>query len=233
MKKILYTMVVMLMTCAMTSNAEEKWGDLYIPDIQVENGTTSAVLQLCLKNNASGATGFVGLQASIVLPEGFTVTKIVRGSRLKAEDFNEEYYFTFNSNIKEDASYINAFNSKSASIEGTDGEVAKITISIPEGAVGKYTVNVNETEVANGGVIISTYTSTTAEITVNGPAILRGDANGDGEVNMDDATFVTNIILGTEDATEAADVNGDGQVSMPDAMFIVNKIHNGKFPDEE
>ena len=63
--------------------------------------------------------------------------------------------------------------------------------------------------------------------------ILRGDANGDGKVDMDDATFVTNIILGTEEATEAADVNNDGAVSMPDAMFIVNKILNGKFPDEK
>ena len=63
-------------------------------------------------------------------------------------------------------------------------------------------------------------------------AILRGDANGDGVVNMDDATFVTNIILGTEEATEAADVNNDGVVNMPDVMFIINYIKNGKFPDE-
>lgn len=232
MKQILYTMVVMLMTCAMTSNAEDKWGDLYIPDIQVENGATSAELQLCLKNNTSGVTGIVGLQAAIVLPEGFTVTKIVRGSRLKVEDDDEEYYFTFNSNIKAEASYINAFNTTSTTIEGTDGEVANITISIPDNATGKYTVQVNETEVANGGSIISTYTSTTAEIAINSPETLRGDVNGDGVVNMDDVTFVTNIILGTEAATEAADVNNDGQVSMPDAMFIVNKILNDKFPDE-
>ena len=62
---------------------------------------------------------------------------------------------------------------------------------------------------------------------------LRGDANGDGKIDMNDATFVVNIILGTEEATEAADVNFDGAVNMPDAMFIVNKILNGKFPDEK
>jgi hypothetical protein len=61
---------------------------------------------------------------------------------------------------------------------------------------------------------------------------LRGDVNGDGKVNMDDATFVTNIILGTEEATEEADVNKDGEIGMPDVMFIVNYIKNGKFPDE-
>ena len=62
---------------------------------------------------------------------------------------------------------------------------------------------------------------------------LRGDANGDGEVNMNDAIFVTNIILGIKDATEAADVNNDGKVNMSDVMFIVNYIKNDKFPDEE
>ena len=66
-----------------------------------------------------------------------------------------------------------------------------------------------------------------------GPDTLRGDTNGDGKIDMNDATFVVNIILGTEEATEAADVNFDGAVNMPDAMYIVNKILNGKFPDEK
>ena len=63
-------------------------------------------------------------------------------------------------------------------------------------------------------------------------SVLRGDANGDGKVDMDDATFVTNIILGIETATEAADVNKDEEINMPDVMFIINYIKNGKFPDE-
>ena len=62
--------------------------------------------------------------------------------------------------------------------------------------------------------------------------VLRGDVNGDGKVDMDDATFVTNVILGIEYATEEADVNNDGSVNMADVMFIVNYIKNGNFPDE-
>ncbi len=227
MKQILYSMVVMLMTCAMTSNAEGKWGDLYIPDIQVENGATSAELQLCLKNNASGTSGIVGIQAAIVLPEGFSVTKIVRGSRLKVVDDDEEYYFTFNSNIKTEASYINAFNTTSATIAGTDGEVAKITISIPAGAAGKFTVQVNETEVANGGSIISTYTSTTAEIAIDAPEGLRGDVNGDGEVNVGDLVSVSNFMAGDESVSkDAADVNQDDEVNVGD-MVVISNIMSG------
>ena len=76
-------------------------------------------------------------------------------------------------------------------------------------------------------LILSTLT-----VSANDIEVIRGDVNGDGKVDMDDATFVTNIILGTETATKAADVDNDGTVNMPDVMFVINFIKNGKFPDE-
>ena len=66
--------------------------------------------------------------------------------------------------------------------------------------------------------------------------MLRGDANGDGEIGMPDVMFVVNYILGNPAETfnaDAADANLDGEIGMPDVMFIVNYILNGKFPDEE
>ena len=64
---------------------------------------------------------------------------------------------------------------------------------------------------------------------------LRGDANGDGEINMDDAMCVANAILGNSDASfdeKAADANLDGVIGMSDVMYIVNYILNGQFPEE-
>lgn len=64
---------------------------------------------------------------------------------------------------------------------------------------------------------------------------LRGDANGDGEITMDDATSVVNYIIGTPTESfneKNADANLDGEVSMQDVMFIVQYILNSKFPKE-
>jgi hypothetical protein len=49
---------------------------------------------------------------------------------------------------------------------------------------------------------------------------IRGDANGDGLVNMGDVTKVELIVLGLTDATPGADANGDGQVNMGDVTKI-------------
>ena len=68
------------------------------------------------------------------------------------------------------------------------------------------------------------------------PPYLRGDVNGDGEVNMTDAMYITKFILGNPDPDfniEAADANLDGRISLQDVMFIVNYYLNGKFPDEK
>ena len=65
---------------------------------------------------------------------------------------------------------------------------------------------------------------------------LRGDANGDGEINMLDAICVANAILGNPDASfdeKAADANLDGVIGMSDVMYIVNYVLNGKFPEEQ
>jgi predicted RNA-binding protein len=68
------------------------------------------------------------------------------------------------------------------------------------------------------------------------PTVVRGDANGDGEIGMPDVMFVVNYILGDPAETfnaENADANLDGEIGMPDVMFIVQYILNGKFPDQE
>ena len=96
--------------------------------------------------------------------------------------------------------------------------ISSATLHVPEGSVVAYKTTEPWSGFGNFKVL------------PEGP---RGDVNGDDKVDMDDATFVTNIILGIEYATKAADVNKDGEINMSDVMFIINYIKNSKFPDEE
>jgi len=66
---------------------------------------------------------------------------------------------------------------------------------------------------------------------IYGGKVVRGDANGDGEVGMPDVMFITNYILGspaTSFSIEGADANLDGEVDNNDVKNIVDYILKGK-----
>ena len=57
--------------------------------------------------------------------------------------------------------------------------------------------------------------------------VLKGDANGDGKVDIVDVTSTISSILGQNPATfnkEAADVNGDNKVDIVDVTTIIDII---------
>lgn len=55
---------------------------------------------------------------------------------------------------------------------------------------------------------------------------LTGDVNSDGEVDIDDISVLTDIILGSEGlvSDESADINQDGSVNIADVTALVNII---------
>ena len=69
--------------------------------------------------------------------------------------------------------------------------------------------------------------------------VLLGDANDDGRVNIDDATYIQNFLVKLEDVINelAADVNKDGKLTVMDTTMIQVRLATGAedeyvFPDE-
>ena len=57
---------------------------------------------------------------------------------------------------------------------------------------------------------------------------LKGDVNGDGEVNLADVNLLIDIVLGGTDASDGrSDVNEDAEVNMADINEVINIILNG------
>ncbi|MBQ3732095.1 MAG: dockerin type I repeat-containing protein, partial [Muribaculaceae bacterium] len=57
-----------------------------------------------------------------------------------------------------------------------------------------------------------------------GPTPLKGDVNGDGEVNIADVNALIDIILKSTSGNPSADVNGDGEVNIADVNSIIDII---------
>ena len=59
------------------------------------------------------------------------------------------------------------------------------------------------------------------------PNIIKGDANGDGAIDIADAVCIVNYVVGKKNSTflaGAADANGDGDIDIADAVHIVNYV---------
>ena len=58
-----------------------------------------------------------------------------------------------------------------------------------------------------------------------GPALLKGDINGDGIVNVTDVTALINTILGTASySQDVCDINGDDVMNVTDVTALINLI---------
>src|SRR2546422_465402 len=71
------------------------------------------------------------------------------------------------------------------------------------------------------------------EAAINPPIVLRGDANGDGRVNISDPIFINNWLFsgGTRPGCiEAADANDDGAVNSADSTYLYNFLFQGGSP---
>lgn len=57
-----------------------------------------------------------------------------------------------------------------------------------------------------------------------------GDANGNGEINVDDITALIEMLLGGGViSNDAADVNGDGMIDIDDVIDLINRVLNGSW----
>ena len=181
---------------------------IYITPVKADAGETKA-LSICMKNKAE----IRGFQFDLYLPDGVTIAVNKKGKMLvslNSSRLDEDDEHSILVEQQEDSSYRFLCNSMyEETFLGNDGEIATVTLNIDASmADGVYPVviknqKLSETDISKHyetELVETTMTIGNPEVD---PAFRRGDANGDGVINMQDV------------------------------MFIVNYILKGKFPDEE
>ena len=96
-----------------------------------------------------------------------------------------------------------------------------LTITTP---VGAYFNSDGTVVGANGSPIYS------QSVVISKPAVTRGDVNGDGNVNISDATALIDLLLGGGTINNpAADCNNDGNVTIIDLTALIDYLLGGSW----
>lgn len=215
-------------TCTVTVTASEADTDIsslenviYISNIETNKGN-DVELSVKLKNNTVDVTAF---SFNLVLPEGFSVKKVARGTRTKVLDDDDEYIFTFASSDKPGMKYVQAYNMQNAILNGKDGEIAKITISVPESvSAGDYPIIITDGEISYGSSYVL---NERVKSTLTVKTYIVGDANGDGRVSITDVSTIAGYLLGNtpeQFSAAGADVNVDGRISITDVSTLASLL---------
>lgn len=197
---------------------------IYVEPIDANAGE-NVVLSVKMKN----AMNVSGFQMNFYAPDGCNLTKVARGTRTKAKDDDDEYIYTFqNSTYPDGSRYLLCYSTLNTPMAGNDGEIAQITLNIPETLeAGEYPIIIKAAEMSYGSdnAIVEYFKAT---LTVND--YIEGDANCDGRVSVTDITTIASYLLGNKPASfseKAADANKDSRVSVTDITTIAQKLLEG------
>ena len=212
MKRFILNIIVFLTAISATANDK-----LYIRDFEIVAGE-SKTIALILEND----TVYSAFQTDIYLSDG-----------LEIEQEDGEYIIDLNSERTAKSHVVSTFKREDGAIrifvtsqnlatfKGNSGDIAYILIKATNFFPGSGTISLKNSIAAESDAtrhILADSMAKAGELST-----LKGDVNGDGEVNIADINAIIDMILsGRSDAT--GDVNGDGEVNIADINAVIDLI---------
>jgi hypothetical protein len=200
---------------------------IYSDGLSIYQGYT-ANLEVKLVNEKT----FTAYQFDLVLPEGISLATDENGKYLVAKS---DRYSDKSQQVKVEKHDNNTYRIMSLSmqngiINGNDGVILTIILKADEEiAVGNIKAEIrdvvltvpDETKIKTKPVTFS----------IEVERRMKGDADGDGEIDVTDIVAMINYIMGQPSANfvmPAADMNEDGEVDIFDVMIAINLVMSQK-----
>ena len=214
MKHIILNIIVLF--AALSAIANDR---LYINDFEIVAGEVRTIA-LILDND----TAYSAFQTDIYLSSG-----------LEIEQEDGEYIIDLNpervarshvvSTFKRDDGTIRIFvtSQNLASFKGNSGDIAFIQIKATTSFPGSGKISLKNSIAAEADATRHVLPDHVAN--AGAQTTLKGDVNGDGEVNIADINVIINIIL-SGDSNMTGDINEDGEVNIADINTVINIILN-------
>ena len=192
-------------------------------DVQVK--VRKGTFNIDLKNESTDLTAY---QFDLTLPDGISLSVNDKGKYVVTKTSRyEDVSQTLNISKMEGNSYrFVCFSMSNEIITGTSGAILNAALTVGESVEdGTYEASISNIVVTKtDGTQLKLNDSKFNIIVTN---IIKGDANGDGEVNVSDIVEIVNYIMNKPSdkfVFAAADLNEDGEVNVTDIVKVVNII---------
>ncbi|MBR6128303.1 MAG: dockerin type I repeat-containing protein [Bacteroidaceae bacterium] len=221
-KRILLSLVSFFMMTAMWASLQDAY-QIYVTAGAAGKTGETATLTLNMK---TGDAGIWSWSCTVVLPEGVT---FVEGSEaIDPARYPEDFAPTFTATPNEDGTVtFSCAGADGKVMTGTDGAIATFQVAVAADATpGDVVVEVkNAAMIEANTTSIHNYPSKSFTWTIEeGAVAVEGDANGDGEVDIADYTYILNVMADEGEVSEypEVDVNGDNEIDIADATYVLN-----------
>ena len=185
-----------------------------------------------LQINMSNEDTFTAYQFDLVLPNGITLAKDEKGKyivTLSNRHSDNTHQVTID-DIGDNTFRFVCVSLNTSVINGNDGTI----LTVSQKADGDIAEGELNATIKN--VILTTADETkmkpkNSSFTIKTMVLLKGDADGDGEIDVTDVVSTINYIIGNPSAKFnflAADLNEDGEVDIFDVMMAINLVFSQK-----
>lgn len=176
------------------------------------------VVPIRLKNSQPAAA----YQLELVLPEGLSVVKATMSEKMGTA-------FSLATNDKGNGIYkMSAYNLMGKTVAAGDEAVINVTLHVAAAtSADTYVALLQKQMYSNAAGEAIRPNNITTTVTVGETEFEKGDANGDGKINVADIVAILNYTLEKPQRDfvfAAADVNNDGDVDVADLVMLADKI---------
>lgn len=168
-----------------------------------------------------------GIQFKLTFPEGVLADDINDELLTSLTDRTEGMTVMCNKDPDDDNSYLFIlFSLEGKPISGNQGSIMDVVLKISDNIpLSSYNNIISEVYLVTSSYETLNPLESSSDIIIT--EILKGDANGNGGIDIGDAVSIVNHLVGKESSTflaKAADTNENGQIDIGDAVTIVNLL---------
>lgn len=184
-----------------------------------------AAFGIDLENKTTDLTAY---QFDLTLPDGFSLSVNDKGKFLvtKTSRYEDDSQTLNISKLEGNTYRFVCFSMSNEIITGTSGAILNASLTIGESvSEGSYEATISNIVVTKTDGTQLKLSDSKFNIVVTN--VIKGDANGDGEVNVSDIVEIVNYIMNKPSdkfVFAAADVNEDGEVNVTDIVKVVSII---------